>query len=133
MAMDMANAAGPSERLAALQQENAELREQLRRAAAERQVARGAIHDAVQEKEIAARLAHQVTVEERATRTAVEVQGSSVGLSITLQVINFLLLLTLLVGVFFWLPGELETHLRPATQIVTPAGTGTTTTIIPGR
>lgn len=127
MAMDPAGSGYVTGRVEELQRENETLREQLRRAGAQQTVARGALHEAVGEKEASARLAHQVAVEERATRAAVEVQSGNVGLSVILQILNFFMLLILLFGLFVWLPREVETRLKPAVSVVNPsAGTVTT-------
>jgi len=107
-------------RVEELQRENEALREQLRRSNARDVVAHGAFQGAVQEKETTARLAHQVAVEERATRAAVEVQGNNLGLSLVLQIMNFMMLIVLLVGLFAWLPREIEARSRPSTIINTP-------------
>ena len=86
MAMDAARpAAYNAGRVEELQRENDALREQLRQYAAQQAVARGAIVEATQEKEATARIAHQVAVEELATRTAVEVQGQNLGFSVMMQ------------------------------------------------
>jgi hypothetical protein len=112
-------------RLEELQRENERLREQLRRAAAQATVATGAIQEAVQEKEATARIAHQVAVEERATRAAVEVQGSNLGLSLILQILNFMMLIVLLVGLFAWLPREIQARSTPSTIVNTVPAPGT--------
>jgi hypothetical protein len=112
-------------RLEELQRENDLLREQLRRNSAQATVARGAISEAMTEKEVTARLAHQVTVEERATRAAVEVQGSNIGFSVILQIMNFLMLIVLLVGLFVWLPREIQTRVTPSAVVNTVPGGGT--------
>jgi len=110
-------------RLEELQRENLALREQLRQLAATQTVARGAIVEATHEKEATARIAHQVAVEERATRTAVEIQGQSLGFSLWMQVITFFLLLVLTIGLFAWLPQQIENRM-PHT-VVQPAPGGT--------
>jgi hypothetical protein len=112
-------------RLEELQRENETLKEQLRRAAVQTTVARGAISDAITEKETTARLAHQVSVEERATRAAVEVQGNNIGFSVILQIMNFLMLIVLLVGLFVWLPREIQTRVTPSAVVNTVPGGGT--------
>lgn len=111
-------------RLEELQRENELLREQLRRTATQATVARGAIQEAVYEKEATARLAHQVAVEERATRAAVEIQGSNIGLSVILQIANFLMLIVILVGLFVWLPREIEARSAPSTIVNTAPAPG---------
>src|SRR3712207_2557767 len=118
MAMDTANTvntAYTTGRIDELQRENQELREQLRRVSVQQTVARNALQEAVGEKEAAAKLAHAVTVEERATRAAVEVQGNNIGLSVILQALNFFLLLITLICMFTWLPRTLEDRLKPGT------------------
>jgi hypothetical protein len=108
-------------RIDELERENQSLREQLRQYAAQATVARGAIMEAATEKEATARMAHQAVVEERATRAAVEVQGSNIGFSVVLQIINFFLLLILTFGLFVWLPREVEARIpRPAPTVVAP-------------
>lgn len=121
MAMEASNPGFSAGRLEELQKENQLLREQLRRTAAQATVAHGAFQEAVQEKETTARLAHQVAVEERATRAAVAVQGNNLGLSLILQILNFMMLIVLLVGLFAWLPRELEARSGPSTIVNTPA------------
>jgi hypothetical protein len=105
-----------------LTRENAALREQIRRATATNTVAHGAFQEAVTEKETTARLAHQVAVEERATRAAVEVQGNNLGLSLVLQIMNFMMLIILLVGLFAWLPREIEARSGPSSTVITTPG-----------
>lgn len=117
-------------RLEELERENTALREQMRRVATQQVVSRGALAEAVQEKEATARIASRVTAEERATRAAVEVQGSSLSFSLVLQVLNFLMLVVLMAGLYFWLPTTLENRLRPA-NVVT--GTSPGTVIVPSR
>jgi hypothetical protein len=112
-------------RLEELQRENERLREQLRRTAAQATVATGAIQEAVYEKEATARIAHQVAVEERATRAAVEVQGSNLGLSLILQILNFTMLVIMLVGLFAWLPREIQNRATPSTIVNTAPAPGT--------
>jgi hypothetical protein len=118
-------AIGSTDRLAELQRENEELREQLRQYAAQATVARGAIREAVHEKEATAKIAHQVAVEEQATRTAVEVQGSNIGMAVVMNILNFFLLLVLAVGLFAWLPREIENRVgaRSSTVVTTPGST----------
>ena len=113
MAMGASNPGYIPGRLEELQRENERLREQLRRTTAQATVATGAIQEAVQEKEATARIAHQVAVEERATRAAVEVQGSNLGLSLILQILNFTMLIIMLVGLFAWLPREIQARSNP--------------------
>ena len=121
MAMKTVSPNHSAGRLEALQRENDQLREQLRRLALQQNVARDALHDAVQEKETAARLAHTFAAEERATRAAVEVTGNNLGLSLILQILNFFVLLVLAIGLFVWLPNEVERRIdRPA--VVTGTG-----------
>ena len=128
MAMGTPNTAFTAGQVAELQRENEELREQLRRVAAQQTVVAGAISGAAQEREVATRMAHQVAVEERATRAAVEVQGNSIGFAVILQVLSFLLLVLLAIGLFAWLPRELDARFpRAGTTVVSPAGT----TVIP--
>lgn len=129
MAMGAARPGYPAGRIEELQRENEELREQVRRYAAAQTVARGAIEEAAHEKDATARIAHQVTVEERATRTAVEVQGSSIGFGLVLTIVNFFILLLLAIGLFAWLPREMENRVRPSTVITAPAAGGAVTTI----
>ncbi|MCC2672896.1 MAG: hypothetical protein K0Q72_5368 [Armatimonadetes bacterium] len=125
MAMGASNPGFVPGRLEELQRENETLKEQLRRAAVQTTVARGAISDAITEKETTARLAHQVSVEERATRAAVEVQGNNIGFSVILQIMNFLMLIVLLVGLFVWLPREIQTRVTPSAVVNTVPGGGT--------
>lgn len=125
MAMGASNPGFVPGRLEELQRENERLREQLRRTAAQATVATGAIQGAVQEKEATARIAHQVAVEERATRAAVEVQGSNLGLSLILQILNFMMLIVMLVGLFAWLPREIEARSTPSTVVNTAPVPGT--------
>ena len=120
MAMSASNSEYSAGRLDELQRENEELRERLRQLSTTDVVARGAISQATTERETTARLAHQVAVEERATRAAVEVQGSSISFAVVMQVINFFLLVVLMIGVFAWIPREMENRLRPATTVVSP-------------
>jgi hypothetical protein len=122
MAMGASRPAVDSSRLEELQQENDTLREQMRQYAAQATVGKGALSEAVHEKEAAAKIAHQVMVEEQATRTAVEVQGSNIGLAVVVNVLNFFLLLVLLVAVFAWLPREIESHIGPSQTVVAPSG-----------
>ena len=123
MAMGTPNSAFTAGQVAELQRENEELREQLRRVAAQQTVVSGAISGAAQEREVATRMAHQVAVEERATRAAVEVQGNSIGFAVILQILSFFLLVLLAFGVFAWLPREMENRFpRPAATVVTPGG-----------
>jgi len=122
MAMDASNPGYLAGRLDELQRENAELRERLRGAAVQQRVVGGAITEAVHEKEATARMAHQVTVEERATRAAVEVQGNSINLSVILQILNFFMLLVLLLGMFFWLPGAIADRMPRSTTVYPNAG-----------
>ena len=115
------NLATTAARIDELQRENEQLRQQLRTYAAEQTVVRGALSEAAHEKDATARIAHQVAVEERATRTAVEVQGSSIGFSVIMQILSFFLLLILAVGLFVWLPGEVERRLaRNTTRVIAP-------------
>jgi hypothetical protein len=86
-------------------------------------VARGAISEAATEKEATARMAHQVAVEERATRAVVETQASSLGLSVILQIITFFLVLIVAFGLFAWLPREVEA--RSGRTVITPGGVTT--------
>lgn len=127
MSLEMSEPRTMALRLEELERENAALREQIRRAATQQVVSRGALAEAVQEKEVAARIASQVTAEERATRAAVEVQGSSLGFSLVLQVLSFLMLVTLIGGLYFWLPTTLENRLRPST-VITGSAPGTIVT-----
>jgi hypothetical protein len=110
-------------RITELERENETLREQLRQYAAQATVARGAISEATSEKEATARMAHQVAVEERATRAAVETQSSSLGLSVILQIITFFLVLIVAFGLFVWLPREVEA--RSGKTVITPGGVTT--------
>jgi hypothetical protein len=119
MALDAPNPGYMNARLEELQRENAELRERLRFAVAQ---SHSAVSGAIQEKETTERLAHQVAVEERATRAAVEVQGSSLSFAVVLQVINFFLLLTLMCGLFLWLPQRLAASLPGTAPVVAPSG-----------
>lgn len=125
MAMGASNSGYVPGRMEELQRENERLREQLRRTAAQVTVATGAIQGAVQEKEATARIAHQVAVEERATRAAVETQGSNLGLSLVLQVLNFMMLIIMVVGLFAWLPREIQARSNPSTIVTTSPAPGT--------
>lgn len=120
-AVDPAFSAG---RVEELQRENNLLKDQLRRYATQSTVAQGALREAVAEKETAANLAHHVSVEERATRAAVEVQSSAMSMAAIVQFVNFLLLLVISLGLFMWLPGEISNRVNgPApTTITAPAG-----------
>ena len=122
MAMGTPNTAFTAGQIAELQRENEELREQLRRVAAQQTVVAGAISGAAQEREVATRMAHQVAVEERATRAAVEVQGNSLGMALILQILSFFLLVLLTFGLFAWLPRELENRMARPTTVVSPGG-----------
>jgi len=122
----------PAGRIEELQRENEDLREQLRRYAAAQSVARGAIEEAAHEKDATARIAHQVAVEERATRTAVEVQGNSIGFGVIMTIVNFFMLLVLAIGLFGWLPREIENRVRPATTVIAPTA-GAPVTSVPVR
>lgn len=111
-----------SARLEELQRENDQLREQIRAYAAQHANIRNALQEAAGEREAAERLAHQVTVEERATRTAVVAQGSNIGFAVVMQIINFFILLILIFGMFVYVPREVERRVGPAsTTVVTPA------------
>ena len=122
MAMGAPNTAFTAGRMEELQRENEELREQLRRLAAQQTVVKGALNEAANEKEATARMAHQVAVEERATRAAVEVQGNSIGFALILQILSFFVLLLVAFGVFAWLPREIESRVpRAASTVVNPA------------
>ena len=113
-----------------LRRENQALREELRRYSAQQTVARGAIVEAAHEKEATARIAHQVAVEERATRTAVEVQANNLNFSLMMQVINFFLLVVLAIGLFAWLPQQIENRM-PHT-VVAPTAPGSAV-VVPAR
>ena len=130
MSSDAASPLYTAGRMEELQRENEELREQLRKLAAQQTVTRGAVMGAAHEKEATARLAHHVVVEEQATRAAVQVQSSGINLSVILQVLNFFMLLVLLVGLFVWLPREIENRVgRPAVVHSPPGGT----IVVPGQ
>ncbi len=137
MAMGAAGAPRGAERLQELEQENAELREQLRKYAAAQTVTRGAVMQAAQEREATERIAHQLVVEEQATRAAVEVQTGNTSFAGIMQIVNFFVLIILLFGLFFWLPREVQSQSRvvPNTSIVAPPGSSVTvpggTNIIP--
>lgn len=103
-----------------LQRENAELREQLRRLSTAQVVAQGAVQEAEHEKEATMRMAGAVTAEERATRTVVEGQSGSLGLSVVLQILSFFVLLIILFGMFAWMPGEISRRASPTTVIGSP-------------
>lgn len=124
MAMGASKPGFAAGRVEELQRENEALREQLRRASIHNTVTQGAFQDALTEKETTARLTHQVAVEERATRAAVEVQGNNLGLSLVLQIMNFMMLIILLVGLFAWLPREIEGRSGPSTIVNTPGQPG---------
>ncbi len=120
-AADPAYSAGRDDaRLQELQRENETLREQLRRLAAQHTVARGALTEAAAEKDAAERIAHQVVVEERATRAAVEVAGSGISTTVVFQILNFFMLLVLLVGLFAWLPRAVADRIPGPTTVTTP-------------
>ena len=120
MALEASNSGFMRGRLEELQRENDELRDQLRRYAIQATVTRSAISDASTEKEATARIAHQVAVEERATRAAVEVQGSTLSFGVVMQVLNFFMLLVLLLGMLVWLPRELENRVHPTVVNTVP-------------
>lgn len=122
------NPAGSAARVDELQRENERLREQLRGYAAQQATIRSALLEANGEREATERLAHQVAVEERATRTAVEVQGSSIGLGVILQILNFFMLLILIFGLFVYVPREMDRRMAPSTTVVTP-GNGLVTPV----
>lgn len=117
-----------SPRTEELQRENEALKEQVRAYAAQQDAIRRAMQEAIGEREAAERLAHQVAVEERATRTAVQVQGSNIGFAVILQIINFFMLLVLLFGLFIYVPQEVQRRVGQTSTVVTPAPG---TTIIP--
>jgi len=123
MEASRSNPALAAARIEELQRENETLKEQLRSYATQQTVVRGALSEAAHEKEATARMAHQVAVEERATRTAVEVQGSTIGFAAVMQIISFFILLILMLGMFVWLPREIERRVTPSTTVVTPGGT----------
>jgi hypothetical protein len=114
--------------LEALRRENETLRQQVRQLSAGQTVARGALQAASSEKEATARIAHQAVVEERATRAAVEVTASTATTVMVLQVMNLLVSILLLVGLFLWLPKALAQPSAP-TVITSPSGA----TVIPAR
>lgn len=120
MAMSVSDPGFLAARIDELEGENNRLREQLRAYAAQQTVVRGALSEAAVEKDATARMAHQVVVEERATRAAVENAGSSIGFAVILQVVNFFLLLVVLVGALFWLPAEIQRRVQPRTTTVVP-------------
>jgi len=118
----------PTVELAALRQENQRLQEQLRKFATNEKAARGALSTASAEREATEKLAHQVVVQERVTHEAIASQGGSLGLSVILQIVNSLLLIVMLVGVFAWLPKELSRITTPASStIMMPGGSVSTT------
>jgi hypothetical protein len=117
------NPALAAARIDELQRENETLKEQVRALAVQQNVVRGALSEAHHEKEATARIAHQVTVEERATRTAVEVQNNSLSFAVVMQMLNFFVLVVLAAGLFVWLPREMERRVSPPTTIVTPGST----------
>jgi hypothetical protein len=123
MEASRSNPALAAARIEELQRENQTLREQLQSYAAQQTVVRGALTEAAHEKEATARIAHQVAVEERATRTAVEVQNSTLGFAAIMQIVSFFILLIMIIGMFVWLPREIERRVAPSTTIVTPGGT----------
>lgn len=124
MAMGTSNSGFAAGRVEELTRENEALREQIRRASIHNTVTQGAFQEAVTEKETTARLAHQVAVEERATRAAVEVQGNNLGLSLVLQIMNFIMLIIMVVGLFAWLPREIDARTRTSTVITAPGQSG---------
>lgn len=132
MAMNPAQPVSAAVRMEALERENAELREQLRRATAQQVVTRGAILEASQERADTVRVAHQVAVEERATRAAIAVQGNTIGTAVVLQIVNFFLLLVLAVGLYFWLPREISARV-PSQATVFQQGYPNGTVVVPGR
>ncbi len=115
-----------------LQRENERMREQLRAYAAQHTNIRNALQEVAGEREATERLAHQVSVEERATRTAVQVQGNSIWFAVILQIINFFILLILIFGMFLYLPREVERRMTPTSTVVTP-GTPNSTIVVPTR
>jgi len=139
MAMEAAGAPNGAGRMEELERENAELREQLRRYAAAQTVAKGAVMQAEHEREATARIAHQLVVEEQATRAAVEVQTGNTSFAAIMQIINVFLLVILLIGLFFWLPREVYSQSReaaptPNVNVIQPApGGGTRIIPAPAR
>jgi hypothetical protein len=116
-------------RMEELQRENEQLKEQVRKLAVQQTVTRGAVMEAAHEREATARMAHQVAVEERTTRAAVAATAGNLNLSVILQVIHLFLLLILMIGLFVWLPREMENRIRPT--VVTPQPGGPV--VVPGR
>ncbi len=114
-----------------LQRENETLREQLRAYAAQQAAIRSAMQEAVGEREATERIAHQMTVEERATRSAVEVQGNTIGFAVIMQIINFFMLLVLIFGMFVYVPSEVARRVGTTSTVVTPAQPGTV--VVPSR
>ena len=124
------NPAYGSKRTEELERENETLREQLRAYASQQASVRGAMHEAVGEREATERLAHQMTVEERATRSAVEVQGNTMGFAVMVQIINFFMLLVLIIGMFIYVPSEVARRIGTPSTVVAPAPG---TVVVPGR
>jgi len=124
MSMGTTDPAFSAGRLEELQRENNLLKEQLRRFSTQSTVAQGALREAVAEKETAANLAHHVAVEERATRAAVEMQGSAMNMAAVVQFINMLLLLAIALGLFAWQPTELGKRVNgpSPSAVVAPSG-----------
>ena len=125
MSMDATAAQVTGARIDELQRENELLREQLRTLTVQQQAVHGAVRNATVKEETAARLAHQVAVEERATRAAVEVQASNLGFATIMTIVNFFVLLIILIGMFVWVPklvaGQVAAEL-PRTTITAPPG-----------
>lgn len=124
------NPAAAAARADELQRENERLREQLRGMTVQQTAIRNAALEANGEREATERLAHQVVVEERATRTAVEVHGNTIGFAAIMQILNFFLLLIVAFGLFVYVPREMDRRLAPPSNTVVTPGSSV---VIPGR
>ncbi|MFN3648142.1 MAG: hypothetical protein ACK47B_01075 [Armatimonadota bacterium] len=122
MSIEASGTAYAAGRIQELERENRALQEQLRRLATQQTALRGAMQEVEHEREATTRIAQQVRVEEQATRAAVEVQNSSLNLSVVLQVLNFFMLIVLVCGLFFWLPKAVAASAAAARPSVTTSG-----------
>lgn len=114
-----------TDEIESLRAENDQLRAQVKQLAARQQTAQGALSTASAEREATERLAHSVVTQERVTHEAISAQGGSLGLSVLLQILNFLMLLLVLLGIFFWLPGAVANRIPNTPQVVVPGAVST--------